>query len=140
MADILCIGMTEFPWVRFTDDKLMSNELRNALSRPDLPENLRDPRNWPAEMRAEWGDDQGLTAAVTHREKLVAGFRRVRAAIDAFQPDFVLVWNKDHYENFREYVLPPFCVCAFEEAAGYPYKILGKVYATPNVWGEPVDT
>src|SRR5207245_1550700 len=38
-----------------------------------------------------------------------------RAAIDAFKPDFILVFGDDQYENFKEDVLPPFCVYAQDE-------------------------
>jgi hypothetical protein len=34
-------------------------------------------------MRAEWGEDEGYTAAKYQREKLVNGFRKLRAEIDA---------------------------------------------------------
>ena len=30
-------------------------------------------------------------------------------------PDFVLMFGDDQYENFKEDLLPPFCVYAFDE-------------------------
>src|SRR5581483_148003 len=88
---------------------------RYNLRHDKTPAQLKDPASWPPELRAEWGDDEGATAARKHREEVVAGFRQARAAIDAFQPDFVLIFGDDQYENFREDVLPPFCVYAFDE-------------------------
>jgi hypothetical protein len=117
----------------------MSSELRLALHRPDMPENLRSPEGWPAPMRAEWADDDGRAAAALHRERLAEGFRRLRAEIDAFAPDAIVVFNKDHYENVREFFVPPFCVYAFDEAVGSLYKILGRTFDSGNVWGEPPD-
>ncbi|GIT02341.1 MAG: hypothetical protein CM1200mP27_09660 [Chloroflexota bacterium] len=66
-------------------------------------------------MRAEWGEDEGYTSALHHREKLIDGFRRLRYEIDAFNPDVVLVWGDDQYENFKEDIIPAFCVMAYEE-------------------------
>ena len=35
---------------------------------------------------------------------------KTRAALDAFKPDFVLIWGDDQYENFKEDVVPPYCI------------------------------
>ena len=43
------------------------------------------------------------------------GFRKLRAEIDAFNPDVVLVWGDDQYENFKEDIIPAFCVMAYDE-------------------------
>ena len=61
-------------------------------------------------MRAEWGNDEGTSAAARHREELVGWFSKTRAALDAFKPDFVLMWGDDQYENFKEDVVPPYCI------------------------------
>ena len=62
-------------------------------------------------MREEWGDDEGIAAAAAApRGGWLAGFRAARAALDAFAPDFVVIWGDDQYENFREDCIPPFCV------------------------------
>ena len=37
---------------------------------------------------------------------------RARAALDAFNPDFVLMWGDDQYENFREDIIPAYCISA----------------------------
>ena len=53
---------------------------------------------------------------------------KTRAALDAFKPDFVLIWGDDQYENFKEDIVPPYCISAYES-----FK-----FASPpgNVWGE----
>ena len=56
-----------------------------------------------------------------HRQDLVAWFARTRAALDAFKPDFVLMWGDDQYENFHEDVIPAFAVLAYEDMAVYPW-------------------
>ena len=70
--------------------------------------------NWPDAMRAEWGNDEGTSAAHAHRERLLRSLRKTRAQIDEFRPDFIVVWGDDQYENFREDVIPPYCIYAHE--------------------------
>jgi hypothetical protein len=100
-----------------------------------IPAHLKDPANWPAPMRAEWGDDEGITAHKAHRARVFNAFRTIREEIDAFQPDFVLMWGDDQYENFQESIIPPFCVLAYDTLTFQPFKRRGR----PNIWGEPAD-
>jgi hypothetical protein len=99
-----------------------------------IPAEKKDPWSWPAEMRQEFGEDAGLTAAIQHRERLVQGFRKLRQAIDAFQPDFLLIWGDDQYENFKEDIIPAFCVLAWDDIECQPLR--GR---RSNPWGEPAD-
>jgi hypothetical protein len=111
--------------------------LERMLTDPGMPEELKDPANWPAEMRAEFDDDRGAAAATVHRERVVEGLRQVRRAIDEFEPDVVLVWADDQYENFREGGIPAFCVEAFEDMVLHPWRDGEQSrYAENNVWGE----
>jgi len=127
MAEILALGLTHYPPLWGPDER-MSWIFRRMLTNPKLPEALKQPDSWPAPARAQWSDDQGKAEAGRHREALVAWFRKTRAALDAFKPDFVLMWGDDQYENFKEDVVPPYCLFAYER-----FK-----FATPpgNVWGE----
>ena len=90
-------------------------------------------------MRAEYGADEGYAAAVRLRQRMVAGFRKLRAELDAFNPDFVLIWGDDQYENFREDIIPPFCVLAYDDFQCRPFDD-GSGSARRNVWNEPADT
>lgn len=136
MAELLGIGCTHYP------PGLVPDEYRpwplpfQLRSDPRIPERLRDPRNWPAAMRAEWGDDQGVTAHAPQRRRIREAFRVLRAQIDAFDPDLVVIWGDDQYENFREEVIPPFCVQAYETLDCHPFHQLGSL---PNIWDEPND-
>jgi len=136
MGEILGIGMTHAPHLQFTDEN-MANVLRRLLKSERTPEAMKDPQNWPAGMRAEWGSDEGLTAARKHRAALLEGVRAARAALDDFKPDCVLIWGDDQYENFREDVIPPFCVYAFDEVDCAPFKASDGLGADSNVWNEP---
>jgi hypothetical protein len=134
MGQILGLGVTHFPPLSGPDENL-GRILRRALEDPAVPEGLRDPSGWPAAMREEYGADAGLAAARHHREALLTGFRNARRVLDEFAPDFVVIWGDDQYENFKEDVIPPFCVLAYESLATKPWEY----YRGPNVWNEPTE-
>lgn len=134
MAEILGLGLTHYPPLAGTDEHMV-DILRWTLEDPGVPEDLRVPSGWPEAMRAEWGEDEGLEASRRHRQDLVGGLRRCRAALDAFHPDVVVVWGDDQYENFTEEVIPAFCVLAYDDVELHPFA--GR--SQPNAWGEPED-
>ncbi|GMU67743.1 MAG: hypothetical protein AMXMBFR37_00760 [Steroidobacteraceae bacterium] len=150
MAEVLGIGVSHYPPFSGRDAD-MANILRGRLKDPDVPAEAKDPRNWPPLMQQEWGNDQGVGAGRQHREAMLNGLRTVRKALDAFQPDFVLIWGDDQYENFREDIVPPFCVHAYEDMDLYPWRHASEsaMFSTSkdewgggkaNVWGESADT
>ena len=134
MGEILGLGVTHFPPLSGPDEN-MGRILKRALDDPAIPEALRHPEGWPEPMRQEYGDDAGATAARRHREGLLAGFRNARRVLDEFKPDFVVIWGDDQYENFKEDVIPPFCVMAYDEMTPKPWA----EYRGANVWNEPKD-
>ncbi|MCW5744610.1 MAG: extradiol ring-cleavage dioxygenase [Alphaproteobacteria bacterium] len=127
MAEILMLGISHYPPLTGPDER-MSWILKRMLQNPRLPEELKTPAGWPEPMRAEWGNDEGTSSAARHRADLVGWMNKTRAALDAFNPDFVLIWGDDQYENFREDVVPPYCICAHDS---FQFK------SPPgNIWGE----
>jgi hypothetical protein len=130
--------MSHAPMFAWPDEN-MADILRRDLKRASVPAELKDPRNWPAPMRAEWGDDEGLSAARRHRDVVVNGFRQLREELDTFKPDFVLIWGDDQYENFKEDVIPPFCVYVYDELDCLPFRTPPITDATVNIWGQPED-
>src|SRR5579862_387782 len=138
MGEILGIGCTHGPQIQFPDEN-MADYLKNLL-RNRIPENLRSMDTWPEAMRQEWGADEGTSAAKPYRDEVVGGFRKARAALDEFKPDFVLIFGDDQYENFREDLLTPFCVFGFDEVDVAPYQNSGVMFAKTNVWGQPPET
>ena len=132
MAEILGLGITHYPPLSGTDDH-MADILRWTIDDPGIPKDLRSPEGWPEEMRTEYGSDGGAAAAAVHRKALVAGLGRCREALDAFQPDVVLIWGDDQYENFTEEVVPAFCVLAYDEVEVRPFA----ARRSENIWGEP---
>lgn len=117
MAETMGIGMFHGPQPGLSDESMADVYFRRNLANPDTPAELKNPANWPPGLQKEWGDDEGLSAARAHREEAIEGCRRARALIDEFDPDVVVVFADDQYENFREDVLPPFCVYALDEFA-----------------------
>jgi hypothetical protein len=117
--------------------------LRTNVSNGRIPaEVYEDKSRWPEPMRAEWGEDEGQTAAREHRARLLAGYRRLRAELDAFQPDLVVIWGDDQYENFKKDCVPPFCVYILDEAVCKPLagNQRGPFRTPENAWGLPPDT
>lgn len=130
MAEILALGISHYPPLTGHDAR-MAFILKMMLKNPALPETLRTPAGWPAAMRQEWGDDEGATSAAAHRAQLVGWLNKARQALDAFRPDVVLMWGDDQYENFREDIIPPYCISAHNAFE----------FAPPlnNVWNEAED-
>ena len=135
MAEVIGLGMTHYPMLAGADTH-MANLMKAVLTDPDIPEDRKDPANWSPLAQEEWGDDQGTTAAAGHRAALRADLDIVRTALDEFEPDVLLVWGDDQYENFREEVVPSFCVLAYDDTVVEPFGVLNKM-KVPNVWGLP---
>src|SRR5437762_6020681 len=136
MGDILGIGTTQYPPGLVPDELKPWPLARMLQSDPRIPAHLTAPASWPEPMRAEWGNDEGISAFKAHRERVFRAFRAQREEIDAFRPDFILMWGDDQYENFQDDVIPPYCVLAYDTLSFQPFKRLGK---RPNIWGEPGD-
>jgi len=135
MAEILGLGVTHSPLLLGVDQR-MAFITERVLQSPGLPDRMREPGAWPAAMRHEWEEHRAGRAAPAHRARAVDGFRAARAALDAFNPDFILMFGDDQYENFREDGVAAFGVFALDEVESRPY---GR-YGTDNAWGEPGDT
>jgi len=141
MAEILGIGLSHYPgpsvpaqhWPR-----MIERNVEVGRVKPDL---FAAKDRWPEPMRAEWGNDEGVSAAERHREKLLAGYTRLRAELDAFRPDLVVIWGDDQYENFRRDCIPAFCIGIFDSVISRPLTTCGIPFKTKeNAWGLPPDT
>jgi len=141
MGEILGLGVTHSPLFPQPAEN-MAFMLRKRLADPDIPAEAKDQGKWPDAMRAEWGNDGGASAGARHREEMLVGLRRARARLDAFKPDFILMWGDDQYENFREDVIPAFSLLAYEQVVARPWAQAAESSAMkgkPNVWGEGPD-
>lgn len=142
MAEILGIGVSHYPPLSGIDAD-MAGLLRSRLEDPAIPAEAKDPANWPGEMRREWGTDRGSEAAVEHRAAMVDGFEVCRDAIDEFDPDVVVIWGDDQYENFREDLIPPYTILAYPDMVLHPWQHHAEsstMAGRQNFWGETSDT
>lgn len=140
MAEIIGLGLSHYPgptvpprhWARMVERNVQVGR---------VPERVFAARErWPREMREEWSDDEGAGAAQAHWMRLKAGFQDLRQALDAFAPDFVLIWGDDQYENFRLDCIPAFCVYILDQVKTRPLSGAGRVFLTDeNAWGLPDD-
>jgi hypothetical protein len=141
MGDVIGVGLSHYPPLSGRDED-MAGVLRRTLTDPGIPESEKDVASWPELARQEWADDEGRAAAAGHRASLVAGFEQVRVAIDDFRPDVLIVWGDDQYENFREDIIPPYAVLAYDDMVVHPWAHAAEssdMKDRPNVWGEGPD-
>ncbi len=134
MAELLLMGMTHYPLLATTDDQ-MAALLRTMMKDPAIPAGLADPANWSPAMQAEWGADEARTSAADHRRALLEGFAASRKTLEEFNPDVLLVWGDDQYENFTEDIIPPYALLAYGDVDTRPWQ----KFRWPNVWDEPTD-
>ena len=142
MGEILGLGFSHYPGPAVPPE-FWPRHLSTQVERGRVPRDLfLDRSRWPAEMREEWGNDEGQTAAHKHHERLIAGYRRLRAELDAFAPDLIVMWGDDQYENFKKDCIPAFCVFVMDELKCQPLADLesGAFRTATNAWGLPPET
>ena len=138
MGEILGIGATHYPG-------LTQHRRRYAQGLPALDcgaENrsevegsgelaLRDGRRDRRRRRP--------TSARRYHERMWDDFRKLRKIIDDFAPDFIVIFADDQYENFRETIIPPFCVYGLDRDFDQQIWSHGMNAKVANYWGEPHD-
>ena len=129
MGQILGLGITHYPPLSYKGN--MTGRIKLLVADPLLPERLRTPAGWHPTAREQWSTDEGAAHSDKHRDDLIHHFRKARAELDAFQPDFVLLWGDDQYENYREDCVPPFSILAYDSVDVQPWK----GHRGENWWG-----
>src|ERR1700757_437511 len=135
MAEILGLGCTHRP-VMLRRDEDWTSMMRASLDDPHMPAEMKDPSRWPPQLREELGDDFGATSAGKARQVFRRHFAAARRALGAFRPDVIVMFGDDQYENFKEDIVPPFAVLAYEDREIQPWKHCRSSY---NPWNEPAD-
>ncbi|MGD9944403.1 MAG: hypothetical protein AB7L76_13350 [Burkholderiaceae bacterium] len=140
MAEIAGFGLSHYPGPLVPPELWPRMLTRNVkIGRTDA-ELFADKQRWPQPMRDEWGDDEGVSAARRHQRALLDGYRQMRAELDAFAPDFVLIWGDDQFENYRKDCIPAFALGIFDEVVCTPYGRGKTSFQTDtNSWGLPAD-
>lgn len=142
MGEVLGIGLSHYPPFSGLDED-MAGILRRTLQDPGIPADAKDVRNWPEIARNEWSEDEGRSSAAGHRAALIRGFEQLRKRIDDFAPDVVLIWGDDQYENFREDIIPPYAILAYDDMEVRPWEHAAdssNMKGRPNVWDESAET
>ena len=106
MGEILGMASTHWPLLIPPDDGHRWPFQMVMERTPGFPEELKNPSSWPEEARVEFCEDEGVPAHKEHRERLVKAFRVMKDEIDAFKPDFILMFGDDQYQNFKEDIIP----------------------------------
>jgi hypothetical protein len=147
MGQILGLGITHYPGLAYKGN--LAGRINLLRDDPALPSHLRSPENWPADMRDQWSDDDGDAHQSGHRQEMIEQFRVIRRELDHFEPDLVIIWGDDQYENFREDCVPAFAVLAYDEAEIQPWHHEPRPASGPgtvrndrvqNSWDEDEDT
>src|SRR5260370_12406515 len=98
MAELLGLGVTDWPTLCLPNGGLTS-VFKRTLTAPNVEPRYKDPANWPAELIAELGNDDGLSAANPCGDRVGNDFPAIRKILDHFNPDLLLVRADDHYAN-----------------------------------------
>jgi hypothetical protein len=138
MGEILGIGTTHHPSLTGTDESFAQTWQR-IINAPRIDPKWKDRKNWPAGMLDEVGNDMGLSAGQRYRERMWKNFRKQRQIIDEFAPDFIVIIADDQYENFKETIIPPFCVYGLDDDFEQEVWNHGYMGKQENHWGEPHD-
>ena len=135
MGDILGVGCTHRP-VMLRRNEDWTFMMKASLDDPAMPDEMKNPARWPAPLREELGNDWGTSAAARAREVYRRHFAEARQALDDFKPDLIVMWGDDQYENFKEDIVPPFAVLAYEDQDIRPW---AHRRSPDNPWNEPAD-
>jgi hypothetical protein len=132
MAEILGIGITHYPPL-LGDPDAYANVLRMILRSRFVPVAQKDPSAWPQGMQDEWANE--ASCAEAHQRRHRDAFREIRRAIDDFEPDAVILFGDDQYENFKEDVIPPFNMYCMDTFTAKPFGVVGALGGSNNIWG-----
>ena len=67
MGTIIGMGSSHWPAMIQPDEAKPWPFLRTLAHDPRVPEELKNPLNWPEGVRKEWGQDEGVSAHREHR-------------------------------------------------------------------------
>ena len=132
MGEVLGVGCTHYPSL-LRGPQAYTSTVRGLLTNPVVSDKMRDMANWPEGARDQW--ERQEEESQHHEQRMVASFRKLRKVIDDFNPDAVVIWGDDQYENFQEDLVPPLVIHCDEEFNN----VLPLTSAPKNPWNEPLD-
>ena len=115
MAEILGLGCTHWPTLCLPNERL-TDVLQPGARRARMSiRRARTRRTGRPSCSPNSATTTASAAAQRCGERFGNDFRAMRKILDDFNPDFVLVWGDDQYENFKEDIVPPFCVLGYDD-------------------------
>ena len=109
MAEILGLGVTHWPTLCLPNEGLTGVFKRDAR-RPQCRSGAQGSGQLAGRAARRARQRRRPSAANRCGERFGNDFRAIRKILDDFNPDFVLVWGDDQYENFKEDIVPAFCL------------------------------
>ncbi len=93
MGEILGLGISDFPNIRVPARWMCSplHRLADRVWAENGKPHLAEISKWPKAMQEEWAGDGGEDHSVRAQAHQIEQFRKVRAALDDFTPDFMVV-------------------------------------------------
>lgn len=131
MAELLGVGITHYPPL-LGPPEAFANLLRTTLRSQLIPDAMKTPGTWPADMQTEWNNE--VECAIEHQLRHKAALQQVRETIEAFNPDAIIIFGDDQYENFKENVIPPFNIYCMDSFPAAPFKLLRALGGERNIW------
>ena len=84
MGEILGLGATHYPSLCAPPERMLGF-FHHILSAPNIDPKYKDRANWPSEMLAEMGNDEGRGSIERYRERMWANFRKQRSSSGAHE-------------------------------------------------------
>src|SRR5206468_12360977 len=113
MGTIMGMGSSHWPAMIQPDEAKPWPFLRTLANDPRVPAELKNPLNWPQGVRAEWGQDEGVSAHRERRRRLGGGLRKRLREVRSVAADVMLMFGDDQYEHFTADSIPPLCEMPF---------------------------
>ena len=79
MGEVLGIGVTHYPPFMSGKPESYAGILKGIMRSPNVPDEMKDPANWPSGMQDEWNNE--IERAEEHQSQHREAFLKVRAAI-----------------------------------------------------------
>ena len=138
MGKILGLGNTHSPPLLLPPGGSMKM-FDEALESKNASDFYKNKSNWPLAMLKELGDDHGHASSIAHRNRQIECFKKQREILDDFNPDFVVIFGDDQYENFQEDIIPPFCIFGLDDPFITKPWINARYGKNGNTWNLPND-
>ena len=99
MAEILALGISHYPPSPVPDERM--TWILKRMLQIRIFRSAQNPPAGPSRCAPSGATTRVRRQPTRHRADLVGWLEKTRAALDAFKPDFILMWGDDQYETSR---------------------------------------